>query len=105
MDRDVFLSLGGFDDVYAEGYWEDTDLAMRMRKAGLSIILQPLSVIYHQEGGTFGVDSTNNTKTTRKDNLMRKNGEIFVSRLLTVMNIVKWTESNCAANPNIEGSS
>ncbi len=36
---------------------QDTDLAFAIRDAGLEVLFQPLSVVYHQEGGTFGSGS------------------------------------------------
>lgn len=81
MERDVFLGLGGFDDVYIEGYWEDTDLAMRIRQAGKDVLVQPLSIIYHQEGRTFGTDGNTSAVPSRKDTLMAQNGKNFMERL------------------------
>jgi GT2 family glycosyltransferase len=50
VDRDKWLSLGGFDDLYQPFYCEETDLAYRALKRGWSIAYEPRSVVYHQEG-------------------------------------------------------
>jgi len=89
MARDVFLRLGGFDAAYREGYWEDTDLAMRLRQAGLDVVLQPLSIVYHQEGATFGSGSLSAAAQSRKDKLMESNGAIFRERCLLCINLLK----------------
>jgi GT2 family glycosyltransferase/SAM-dependent methyltransferase len=47
IKRESFESLGGFDDAYAPGYFEDADLAMRLRSTGGKIIYQPASVVIH----------------------------------------------------------
>ncbi len=46
MPRELFLSLGGFDTAYRNGY-EDTDLCLRVRAAGREILCSTRSVIWH----------------------------------------------------------
>ena len=76
----MYLDLGGFDPAYKEGYWEDVDLAVRVRQAGLDVFLQPLSIVYHQEGGTFEATPDSAASLSRKDKLMAINGAIFRER-------------------------
>lgn len=71
MDKKFFNYLGGFSPEYGRGYYEDTDLAMMVRKAGRKVILQPFAAVFHQEGGTFGSDSA------EKLRLMEMNQKIF----------------------------
>jgi O-antigen biosynthesis protein len=52
--KELFLSLGGFDPRYAPAYYEDTDLAFRVREAGKRVVVQPASRIIHLEGATGG---------------------------------------------------
>ncbi|OJA26972.1 glycosyltransferase [Burkholderia ubonensis] len=47
--RDKFVELGGFDNRYAPAYYEDTDLCMKLRKAGGTIIYDPRAEIVHHE--------------------------------------------------------
>lgn len=54
--RELFGQLGGFDPLYAPAYYEDTDLAMRVRQQGLKVRYQPASVVVHHEGATAGTD-------------------------------------------------
>ena len=58
----VFRELGGFDEVYAPAYYEDTDLAFRIRAHGLKVLVQPESVVIHHEGITSGTDTSSGTK-------------------------------------------
>ncbi|HEX5693746.1 MAG TPA: glycosyltransferase [Arenimonas sp.] len=60
--RELFESLGGFDTHYAPAYYEDTDLAMRVRQQGLKVRYQPASVVVHHEGATSGTDTSSGTK-------------------------------------------
>lgn len=54
----LFRQLGGFDPAFAPAYYEDTDLAFRVRAAGLQVYYQPLSWVVHFEGVTAGRDET-----------------------------------------------
>jgi glycosyltransferase involved in cell wall biosynthesis len=50
--RDQFLNIGGFDDCFAPGYYEDTDLCVRLRQTGYRIIYDPRVEILHYEFGS-----------------------------------------------------
>jgi GT2 family glycosyltransferase len=54
--RDLFERLGGFDEHFAPGYYEDADLAFRVRAAGYRVYYQPLSRVVHFEGVSAGTD-------------------------------------------------
>lgn len=49
--RDVFIKLGGFDDGYLNGY-EDVDLCLTARDAGLEVFYEPASVVMHHESAS-----------------------------------------------------
>ncbi|MDC3011011.1 glycosyltransferase [Synechococcus sp. AH-736-G21] len=50
ITRELFFSVGGFDTLYSPGYYEDTDLAMKVREAGLSVHYVHRSNVIHLEG-------------------------------------------------------
>ena len=54
FDRRKFLSLGGFDELYAPFYFEDTDLGYMAWKRGWKVLYQARSVVYHEHRGTIG---------------------------------------------------
>jgi GT2 family glycosyltransferase len=56
LPRALFEELGGFDRHYAPAYYEDTDLAFRIRQSGRRVLYQPLSEVVHHEGVTSGTD-------------------------------------------------
>src|SRR5262249_1261130 len=60
--RDLFNLLGGFDEKFAPAYYEDTDLAFRIRQEGLRVVYQPRSVIIHHEGMSHGTDVAKGVK-------------------------------------------
>ncbi len=62
LPAELFHSLGGFDTHYAPAYYEDTDLAMKVRAAGLSVLYQPASVVIHYEGISSGTDTATGIK-------------------------------------------
>jgi len=49
----VWRDLGGFDDIYSPGYWEDIDIGYRAWKAGYSIVWDPKSQVIHEHESTF----------------------------------------------------
>jgi glycosyltransferase involved in cell wall biosynthesis len=56
IQRDLFERLGGFDEHFAPAYYEDADLAFRVRAAGYRVLYQPLSRVVHFEGVSAGTD-------------------------------------------------
>ncbi|WP_338421326.1 glycosyltransferase [Acetobacter conturbans] len=62
LRRDLFESLGGFDEAFAPAYYEDTDLAFRVRASGLRVVFEPGSVVIHHEGVSHGTDETSGVK-------------------------------------------
>lgn len=64
----TFLDLGGFDTRYAPAYYEDTDLAMRLRQQGLKALYCPRSVVIHHEGGSHGTDISAGAKAGQARN-------------------------------------
>lgn len=65
---DTFKDLGGFDKTFAPAYYEDTDLAMQMRKIGLKVIYNPASSIIHYEGKSMGTDTQSGLKAYQRIN-------------------------------------
>lgn len=71
LPRELFLALGGFDAEYAPAYYEDTDLAFRVRAAGRRVIYQPAAVVVHAEGATSGTDIRTGAKAYQVRNRER----------------------------------
>jgi GT2 family glycosyltransferase/glycosyltransferase involved in cell wall biosynthesis len=64
--RDAFEAVGGFELRYFPAYYEDVDLALKLREAGWSIVYQPASELVH-------VESTSSTSDF-KSYLFARNG-------------------------------
>lgn len=74
LRSNVFKELG-FDPRYGMGYYEDTDLALAIQDLGYLVLVQPTSVVYHQEGGSFGDDTS-----PVKQKLMQQNHQVFFEK-------------------------
>jgi len=48
----AFERLGGFDEIYAPAYYEETDLCMRLAREGLRSVYHPGLVVEHFEFGS-----------------------------------------------------
>ncbi len=57
IGRDLFQQLGGFDELFAPAYYEDSDLCFRVRASGKRVVVQPASEIIHLEGISAGTDT------------------------------------------------
>ena len=56
IPRDLFHSCGGFDLQFSPAYYEDADLAFRVRSVGRKVLYQPKAEVVHFEGATIGTD-------------------------------------------------
>ncbi|MDR3617282.1 MAG: glycosyltransferase [Candidatus Obscuribacterales bacterium] len=70
MRREHYLKLGGFGEEYRPIYWEDVDLAFKVRRDGFECLYQPFSVVIHFEGVTCGRNT--NTGLKQKQILNQK---------------------------------
>ncbi len=79
IDRAKFLSIGGFDSLYAPFYVEDTDLSYQAWRRGWKSVLAIRSRVVHKHRSTsqrkFGADFVDNT--------VRRNQYLFVWKNVT----------------------
>lgn len=52
--RGLFEQVGGFDTAYTKGYFEDTDLCMKVREAGYRVRYEPRVTFIHKVGSAGG---------------------------------------------------
>ena len=71
LRRDLFAALGGFDEAFAPAYYEDTDLAFRIRARGLKVVYEPDAVVVHHEGVSHGSDPNSGGKACQTVNRQR----------------------------------
>lgn len=53
VDRKKYLELGGYDERFMPGIFEDIDLSFRAQKNGYKLRYEPQSVVYHMGQATF----------------------------------------------------
>lgn len=68
LERSLWESLGGFDELYLPAYFEDTDLAFKVRAAGRKVVYEPKSVVVHYEGVSHGTDTAAGIKAYQVEN-------------------------------------
>lgn len=73
LSNDDLDALGGFDDVFSPAYYEDTDLAFRVRyRLKKKVYYQPLARVIHFEGVSSGkVSNGKNVKSYQHINAIK----------------------------------
>lgn len=64
----LWKEIGGFDELFAPAYCEDSDLAFEVRKHGYKLMYQPTSVVVHFEGKSNGTDLNAGVKSYQVEN-------------------------------------
>jgi GT2 family glycosyltransferase len=64
--REVFLQVGGFDEVHLPVEYNDVDYCLRVRKAGYRVLCLPLEGIFHFESSTRGSELSPEVARTRQ---------------------------------------
>lgn len=68
IEKALFDSFGGFDELYLPAYFEDTDLAFKVRASGRKVVYEPRSVVVHYEGISHGTDTGGGIKAFQIEN-------------------------------------
>lgn len=76
--KDLWDQLEGFDERYCPAYYEDVDLAFRLRERGYTVRYQPDATVVHFEGQSHGTDETTGLKAYQT-----RNRQIFAERWST----------------------
>src|SRR5262249_35653083 len=84
IDRNKYLSIGGFDPLFEPFYVEDTDLSFQAWKRGWKCMLAPASRVVHKHR------STSKTKFGNEfvDNTVRKNQFLSIWKNLTAVRML-----------------
>lgn len=57
IERSLFQKVGCFSNRFSPAYYEDTDLAFKVRETGKRVFYQPESCVVHHEGKSCGTDT------------------------------------------------
>lgn len=79
--REIWDKLGGFDNRYAPGCYEDVDFCLGVKKLKQEVIYEPKAVFYHWEHAS----QTQGENWFSQQNLQRNLGQLFL----------KWGQQPC----------
>lgn len=68
IKKQLWDELNGFDECYTPAYYEDTDLAFKVKAAGLKVVYAPLCNVVHDEGQSHGTDTESGVKQYQEIN-------------------------------------
>jgi O-antigen biosynthesis protein len=68
MPHELWREVGGFSPEFAPAYFEDTDLAMKVRAHGRFVVYVPTSTVYHFEGQSAGTSTATGMKAFQEVN-------------------------------------
>lgn len=85
FDKQKFLTLGGFDAIFAPFYWEDIDLSFRAWLSGFTCFFEPMSKVdhFHEQGAIKNSKSKFYIKS-----VSYKNQFLFVWKNIQSFNLV-----------------
>ncbi len=63
VGRQLFEAAGGFDECFAPGFYEDSDLCFTLRSTGHVVLYEPEARVIHLEGATFGTEDASGAST------------------------------------------
>ena len=69
--KSLWEEIGGFDELFAPAYCEDSDLAFEVRKHGYKVVYQPQSIVVHFEGKSNGTDTSTGIKKYQVENAVK----------------------------------
>ena len=55
FDRNILIELGGFDENFVGGYYEDADLGLRLKRSGYKIAFHPEAMVVHVKAPQGGL--------------------------------------------------
>ena len=75
IKKDDFIKVNGFDHDYYPAYYEDVDLAFKIKELGKITYCNPRSEVIHIESVSMGKKDNQ-----KKNNYMKKNRKVFLSK-------------------------
>ncbi|MBT2686889.1 glycosyltransferase [Bacillus sp. ISL-47] len=72
VKKNLFTLAGKFDEQFAPAYYEEVDLAMKLRELGYKIMFQPLAVIHHHEFGSSSSKKAIELQMKNKEKFYKK---------------------------------
>ena len=76
----LFFELGGFDELFAPAYFEDTDLCFKLHERGLKTVFEPRSRVVHMRHGSGTSESARKLMEEHRDLFVERWGERLIRR-------------------------
>jgi GT2 family glycosyltransferase len=73
LRRGVYAAIGGLDEAFSPGYYEDFDYSLRAKEAGFELLIAENIFVYHEGGGSFRV-------SPEKKALIARNKRLFLHK-------------------------
>lgn len=83
--RSVFAQVGGFDEAYGRGYFDDPDYAERVKQAGYEVWYCPESVMIHKTGQSMNAAAKTEAQQKAAAKSFRENAWRFHERFDSVI--------------------
>lgn len=71
IEKSLFVEVGLFDYMYSPAYYEDTDLAFKVRAHGKRVFVEPNSIVIHHEGVSCGTSIDSGIKKHQEHNRLK----------------------------------
>lgn len=91
----AFDAIGGFDSIYEPAYFEDVDLAFRLKESGWRVVLEPAATAVHAAG------SSTSTETRFRHFAADHAGTAFIARWNDVLSTAPQRDADLAALVNV----
>jgi O-antigen biosynthesis protein len=78
--RRTFEELGGFDEAYAPGYYEDADLCLRLAERGLAVVYEPRALVTHVRHGSGSPESAEGLSERNRGRFVERWGASLLGR-------------------------
>ncbi|MCS0674066.1 glycosyltransferase [Cytobacillus firmus] len=72
VKKDLFNLVGKFDEQFSPAYYEEVDLAMKIRELGYKVMYQPLAIIHHHEFGSSSSSSAISLQKANREKFKKK---------------------------------
>jgi len=90
LSRKAYEILGGLDEAFGPGYFEDFDYSLRAKRAGFDLLVAENVFVYHEGSASFGRASR------AKKALMARNRRLLLERHGGEVRLVNRRETNLA---------
>ena len=78
--KSIWDEIGGFNEVYSPGYWEDIDLGWTAWRSGYEILFDPSAKVKHQHESTFSQTNQSKLQLIKERNELLFNWQHFLSK-------------------------